>query len=51
MKDLPNCSELLVYFVTGEEAPHANWDSFLRNNLLKQYNVLPGSIEVGPASD
>jgi len=46
--DLENCSELLVYFVTGREEAHPNWDQYLKNTLLKNYNVIPGSIELGP---
>ena len=46
--DLENCSELLVYFVTGREHAHDNWDHYLKNTLLKGYNVIPGAIELGP---
>lgn len=48
MKELPSCNELLVYFVTGEEDMHANWEHFVKNTLLRNYNVLPAAIEIGP---
>jgi hypothetical protein len=48
VKELPNCNELLVYFVTGEEDPLPNWEHFLKNTLLRNYNVLPAIIEIGP---
>ena len=37
-----------MYFVTGEEEPHSNWEQFLKNVLLKGYNIEPGSVEIGP---
>lgn len=43
-----SCNELLVYFVTGEEEPHANWEHYLKNTLLRNYNVLPAVLEIGP---
>lgn len=46
--DLENCKELLVYFVTGPEAPHEGWEGYLKNTLLKNYNVIAGAIELGP---
>ena len=49
--DLENCSELLVYFVTGKEQAHANWDQYLKGTLLRGYNVIPGSIELGPRNE
>jgi|JI9StandDraft_1071089.scaffolds.fasta_scaffold208929_2 hypothetical protein len=46
--DLENCGELLVYFVTGKEAAHQGWEGYLKNTLLRNYNVIPGAIELGP---
>lgn len=46
--DLTNCNELLVYFVTAAEAQHSEWDEYLKNVLLKKYNVVTGTIELGP---
>jgi hypothetical protein len=37
-------SELLVYFVTGEEDSHPNWEHYIKNVLLKQYNVITSAI-------
>ena len=48
MKELASCNELLVYFVTGTDEPHPNWEQYLKTVLLKDFNVLPAAIELGP---
>jgi len=39
---------LLVYFVTAADVQHTDWDDYLKNTLLKKYQVITGSIELGP---
>ena len=48
VKQLGGARELLVYFVTGEEAPHANWEGYVKGQLLRGYDVVTSGIELGP---
>ena len=44
VKELKKCQELIFYFVTGENGYTDNWEDYLRNNLLKNYNILPNVV-------
>ncbi len=50
VKELKKCQELIFYFVTGDEIQSEGWEDYLRNNLLKNYNILPNVVELGPSS-
>jgi hypothetical protein len=39
----------VVYFVTGDEEGSEGWENYFRNNLLKNYQMMPAVVELGPA--
>jgi hypothetical protein len=49
VKELKKCQEIVFYFVTGDEVQSEGWEDYLRNSLLKNYNMLPNVIELGPS--
>jgi hypothetical protein len=49
VKEIRKTNELCFYFITGEQGAQDDWEQFLRNDLLRNYNVLPSVLEFGPA--
>jgi len=49
VKEIRKTNELCFYFITGEQDFHEDWDQFLRENLLREYNIVPSVLEFGPA--
>jgi hypothetical protein len=49
VKEIRKTNELCFYFITGDQDRHEDWDQFLRDNLLRKYNIVPSVLEFGPA--
>ena len=49
VKEIRKTSELCFYFITGENGKHDDWENYMKNVLLKNYNIIPSVIEFGSA--
>ena len=49
VKEIKKTAELCFYFITGEQGKHDDWETFMKNQLLKDYTIIPSVIEFGPA--